>query len=49
MKHIPILAAAALLLTVSITACGDSGTSAVETNTAIDTTAAVTETNACAM
>lgn len=46
MKHIPLLAAAALLLTASVTACGDSGNSPAETNPTLDTTAAVTETAA---
>ena len=46
MKHLPLLAAAALLLTASITACGDSGNIQTETDAAADTTAAVTETAA---
>ena len=46
MKRLSALAAAVLLLTASMTACGDSGTAPVETESASDTTAAVTETAA---
>ena len=46
MKYLSVLAAAALLLTASLTSCGDSSKAPVETDAATDTTAAVTETAA---
>lgn len=45
MKHLSVLAAAALL-TASLTACGDSSQAPIETDAALNTTAAVTETSA---
>lgn len=45
MKHLSVLAAATLL-TASLTACGDSSQTPIETDAALNTTAAVTETSA---